>query len=219
MWTAAVALSAADAAAGWSWLDAAEAERARSSSHQGPRSPRDRFVGARTRLRQIVAGYLDRPPAAIRVVPGDCPCGEVGRGRPVLVDGGGLQVSISHAGSFVAVALAWNAPLGVDIEQDAVHRPVDGPRLAARFFAPGEQEMVAAEPATFAQLWARKEAVGKALGTGIAHGGLARDVRTERVATGPGMAVVGVADVAVAGGYRGAVASPALPGTVVCDSY
>ncbi|MGH9093909.1 MAG: hypothetical protein ACRDXE_01985, partial [Acidimicrobiales bacterium] len=82
VWLAPSDLDTGEAAAGWAWLDNPERERA-----MGTRAgtTRDRFVGARTRVRQVVAGILDRPPESVGFVPRACPCGEADRGRPGLV--------------------------------------------------------------------------------------------------------------------------------------
>lgn len=213
VWVVPPGLDDGDAEAGWGWLDPAERQRA-----LGARSgaTRDRFVGSRTRVRQVVGSVLDRPPESVRFVARPCPCGQPDRGRPALDGSDGLEVSISHAGSLVAVALACDSAIGVDIEETSDRRPVDVHRIARRFFSAEEQELVASDPAAFSRLWSRKEAVGKATGAGVAHGGLARDARADRVPTGFGTPelVVGVVDLAVPDGYVGAVASAALPGTV-----
>ncbi|MCK9893457.1 4'-phosphopantetheinyl transferase superfamily protein [Frankia sp. AgB32] len=94
-----------------------------------------------------------------------------GRGRPLVVEPGGLQVSLSHAEAVVAAALSWDAPVGVDVER---LRPLADRRALARTaLAEAERQAVDELPdvlrdAQALRFWTRKEAVAKALGTGLA---------------------------------------------------
>lgn len=119
-------------------------------------------------LRRIVLSrYADIQPDAwrFRAEPG---------GRPVIAAPAGappLSFSVTHTEGLVACAVTWAREVGVDAE--AVGRPIDIGRLAARFFAP--QEAAALErldgPArvlAFFQHWTLKEAYLKARGLGLA---------------------------------------------------
>ncbi|MDN5781668.1 MAG: 4'-phosphopantetheinyl transferase superfamily protein [Luteimonas sp.] len=83
------------------------------------------------------------------------------------------DVSWSHSGERLLVALGRGVQLGADLE---LLRP--RPRalaLAERFFAPAETQLLAALPAAtreaaFVRLWCAKEAVLKAHGRGLAFG-------------------------------------------------
>lgn len=95
-------------------------------------------------------------------------------GRPWLGAGvDGFDVSWSHSGDRLLVALGEGVQVGADLERQ---RP--RPRaleLARRFFAPGETAWLEALPAparedAFVRLWCAKEAVLKAHGRGIAFG-------------------------------------------------
>ncbi|MBL1103057.1 4'-phosphopantetheinyl transferase superfamily protein [Streptomyces sp. 5-8] len=114
--------------------------------------------------RQLVTAYTSCPPDRQAWERDD-------RGRPLLVDPGGLHVSLSHAEAVVAAALSWDAPVGVDVER---LRPLaDRGALARTALSETERQAVDAlpEPLRDAQLlrfWTRKEAVAKALGTGLA---------------------------------------------------
>ncbi|TFC12429.1 4'-phosphopantetheinyl transferase superfamily protein [Cryobacterium algoritolerans] len=106
-----------------------------------------------------------------------CPtCGGADHGRPILGRAGGvagsgnrLDVSLSRAGSSVAVALSFSGPVGIDIESvDAVVRagfddvafnPVELAALA-------ELSVVDAGRARTA-IWTGKEAALKAIGVGL----------------------------------------------------
>lgn len=100
-------------------------------------------------------------------------------GRPRLAGAAlGWHVSVSHGRGLAAVALTRLGPVGLDVE---VVRPVPAVPLARRWFGPAETAWVAARPEAeqrdaFFWLWTRKEAVGKALGTGLRGGGTARGV-------------------------------------------
>jgi 4'-phosphopantetheinyl transferase len=91
-------------------------------------------------------------------------------GKPVVTSAPGYDVSLSHSGSFAAVALSRGAPVGVDIE---IRRPaLDIDNLAVATFAPSEmaawrQLDGASRLAAFLRFWCRKEAVLKAIGTGL----------------------------------------------------
>lgn len=87
-----------------------------------------------------------------------------------------LWVSISHSRRLVAVAASPSGPVGVDLED---RYPRDITALAHRWFAPAELSWMAGQPEeleAFLHLWTGKEAVGKALGTGLRNSGLGRQL-------------------------------------------
>ena len=95
-------------------------------------------------------------------------------GRPWFGAGvGGYDVSWSHSGERLLVALGEGVRVGADLERQ---RP--RPRalqLAQRFFDPGETAWLEALPEAerenaFVRLWCAKEAILKAHGRGIAFG-------------------------------------------------
>lgn len=148
----------------WSWrlvggdptLLSAE-ERDRAARFAFPRD-RDRFVAGRARLRAILGGYLGEAPGAVRFRHGAW-------GKPEV---DGPSFNLSHSGDRAMLAVAWDVPVGADIE--AV-RVVESD-LAQRAFAPGERRALAALPAeeqaaAFLRGWTRKEAYLKARGTGL----------------------------------------------------
>ena len=95
-------------------------------------------------------------------------------GKPfALVDGNPVPVSfnVSHSGVHGLIAFAERGRLGVDIEERRVPYDVDG--LADMVFAPGEMADIARAPGQqktdrFLTAWTTKEALLKALGTGLA---------------------------------------------------
>lgn len=105
-----------------------------------------------------------------------------------------FHFNLSHSGDRFLVALSRTGPVGIDIEKIADDAPYD---IASQVMTPGEQSLLMRMPAqdrrrTFYELWARKEAVAKAIGRGLAI-----DFRTIEVSDGMncdlGHAVVGLA--------------------------
>ena len=158
----------------WSaWLD----ERAASSvSHEvlsdGERSraqryrfvrDRDRFIECRAFTRRVLAAYLgiDPPQVAFTVTAG---------GRPGLDQQAGLSFNVSHADGRAVVAVAGAGDVGIDIERMR-HIP-DAVELATEFFSQREVAAIRSCPESsrsraFLAMWTRKEAVVKAIGTGL----------------------------------------------------
>jgi 4'-phosphopantetheinyl transferase len=130
-------------------------------------SPYRHGMPAETLVRPWLASALGAPANAL-ALPRDA------HGRPRLEPPhGDSDVSWSHSGECLLVALGTGVRLGADLEH---LRP--RPRalaLAERFFTAAETMALAALPAAmqelaFVQLWCAKEAVLKAHGRGIAFG-------------------------------------------------
>ncbi|HYC14275.1 MAG TPA: 4'-phosphopantetheinyl transferase superfamily protein [Stellaceae bacterium] len=128
---------------------------------------RHRFAWSHAVLRIVLAHYLGRAAAAVPFAPRSDP-----QARPRLLSGARLRVgfSLSHAGDFAAVAVARGEMLGVDVELPRDR--LDILAIAAAHFAPTETAMLQALAPTermgaFLRLWTAKEAVLKALGTGL----------------------------------------------------
>lgn len=124
---------------------------------------RDRmaFRAARAGLRRVLGLVTDRDPACLTFR-------QDAAGKPFLP--GGPSFNLSHSGDWALLGVTPAHPLGVDLE---AHRPVET-AVARRFFSPAEQAALRRLPITdwptgFFRLWTRKEAVVKALGTGLSH--------------------------------------------------
>lgn len=126
---------------------------------------KQRFLTGRALIRGVAAAELGISPKDVTI---DASCFDCGKphGKP-KVDG--LEVSISHSGDWVALALTDTTPVGVDVEEvrDA---EVDG--LAGIAFSPAELTVFervapADKKAAFFTYWSRKEAVVKATGKGM----------------------------------------------------
>ncbi len=137
-----------------------EAERARAARYAIDR-PREQFRAARTALRIVLGAYLRIEPDAVALtVEPD--------GKPTLTEGN-LHFNVTHSGERGLIAVARRR-VGVDLEQLRRMENADG--LVERFFGPEEREQYRELPhdlklAGFFRGWTGKEALLKAVGTGI----------------------------------------------------
>lgn len=147
-----------------------EHERARGDSFVRRRDA-FRYLAAHVLLRQALAAHLRVPPAQIRYARASCPnCGRA-HGRPRVVADRAPHFSLSHSGGMVLAAVAPESvgPLGIDVQ----HSPsLSTAELCAHLLHPAERtELERASDqqraGTFGQIWARKEAYLKAIGTGL----------------------------------------------------
>jgi 4'-phosphopantetheinyl transferase len=151
------------------WLD--ETERGR---FDRLRKVEDRrvFVTSRMLLKTMVGRLADTPPELVRLAYG-CPrCGR-SHGRPVVVaphTAVRWHVSMSHTSRQVIVAATDAGPVGVDVERTAasVFEGFDGVALTNAERTEIERCAPSARAKARAVYWARKEAVLKATGFGLA---------------------------------------------------
>ena len=135
------------------------------------RDPRDRsrFIAGRAQLRQVLGDCLGRPPGALQFIPSP-------EGKPSLEGDSGappLHFSVAGSEALGLLAVRTDAEIGVDVER--VRPMADLPALARRMLGADEHreyEMIpkARREARFFEYWVRKEAVAKALGTGLREG-------------------------------------------------
>lgn len=121
------------------------------------------FALCRGMLRLVLARRLGASPRALSFEKGPF-------GKPRLADArhAALRFNVTHSGGVALVALAVEREVGVDIE--AVRPIEDLEDLARSTFSELEWQAIAAAPdktAVFFAIWARKEAVVKALGLGL----------------------------------------------------
>ena len=151
-------------------LDHAERERWTAYRRDADRA---RFLVGCVLAKAVVAARTGQRPAQVSF---DRACRQCGKphGKPAVL-GGGPELSVSHSGDLVAVAVA-TAPVGVDVEQlDGRARELDvgDPAALSRMVLAGEEQaaLAAVEPAgrarAFLVAWTRKEAVTKARGDGL----------------------------------------------------
>ena len=91
-------------------------------------------------------------------------------GRPYL-DGADLDISISHTEAWCACAASDSSQskIGIDIE-NCLFSSDEAKKIARRFFSIGEQKLLNEskdESKTFLEIWTKKEALKKRLGTDI----------------------------------------------------
>lgn len=127
-----------------------------------------RFLTGRTLIRAIAGLRLGVEPERVVL---DSSCYDCGKphGKPRVVGDGAPEVSISHSGSLVALAVVEGTPVGVDVEQI---RAAEVGELARIAFSAGERSAFEAlseaeRQGAFFTYWARKEAVVKATGKGM----------------------------------------------------
>lgn len=163
-WVASPDRAESDRGLRWlSLLDASELERYK--RYRLARSKAEHLT-AHALLRQALAATSGTSPTDFRFEPGS-------HGKPEIVAPPlprRLEFNISHTRGLVACALAWERPLGIDVEH--VDRKVDFVPLARRYFAAPEiAELEAREGEAkrrrFFELWTIKEAYLKARGAGL----------------------------------------------------
>lgn len=101
----------------------------------------------------------------------DKPLAAFGRTKscaPYLADGAGA-ISLAHSARLAVCAWSDEGKIGVDVEP-LDRRVARAEEIAYHYFSTGEQALLAASPdrdTVFLRIWTRKEALGKALGTGL----------------------------------------------------
>jgi 4'-phosphopantetheinyl transferase len=148
-------------------LDATERERAARRKDPGQRG---RFLAARVMQRLVPSWYVPG------VAPRDWRFEAGAHGRPRFAaqfDSLGLHFNLSHTQDHLALAVAREPVIGVDIEK--IEARASLPRIAARYFTSGEAQALAAlppgeRPRRFFGLWTLKEAWLKATGEGLGAG-------------------------------------------------
>jgi 4'-phosphopantetheinyl transferase len=128
---------------------------------------RNRFMVARAILRKILADCLDRA---------DEPRGRMLRfgygayGKPFLLDDPQLCFNVSHSEDLIVIAATRVGDVGIDIERQRLMKDMDG--IANLVFSDAERAAIfgcppAARAMVFYRIWTRKEALIKAMGSGL----------------------------------------------------
>lgn len=126
---------------------------------------RQRYRQSHAALRLVLGHTLDAPPLDLRFATS-------ATGKPHLIRTGrpALHFNLSHSGRHALIGIASESEIGVDVE---AIRPIGDPLAIARpHFHPDEITDLTRLPApdrdaAFFRCWTRKEAVVKALGTGL----------------------------------------------------
>ena len=132
---------------------------------------RARYLAAHALARIVLAGHLGVAATELGLSSVCRHCGGTDHGKPRLAAGGGIEFSLSHSGGRVVLAVARGAAVGVDVERLDARRNIPG--LIPAVLSAAEQPVVAALPeaaraAAVLRYWARKEALLKATGDGLA---------------------------------------------------
>ncbi len=127
-------------------------------------APRVQFILARGFLRQTLAAYLQVSPSSISF-------GTTGNEKPILIGNAGLHFNLSHTATAIALAVAGDREVGIDVEQIKSRRSLMN--IAQHQFHKEEQADLerATEVdklSTFYRIWTCKEAYLKGLGQGFA---------------------------------------------------
>jgi len=138
-------------------------EQARAAAFVFERDRR-RFVAAHGLMRRLLGTCVQQPPAALRFM-------QQPRGKPELVPHGPpLHFNLSHSQGWALLGASWEAPLGVDIEQqrelpewhEIARSNFTRAELGACLACAPPQQLEA-----FYGTWVRKEAFIKATGGGL----------------------------------------------------
>jgi 4'-phosphopantetheinyl transferase len=128
------------------------------TSHAGAK---ERFRRGRVLLRNILGRTLGVKPRGVAIT-----LGEYGKPR---LSAGDLQFNLSHTEGVLILALSKRV-IGIDVERPSAERDIDG--LVERYFSEIEIEQydeipTELQPLAFMRGWTCKEALLKALGTGV----------------------------------------------------
>jgi 4'-phosphopantetheinyl transferase len=138
-------------------------ERKRASRFRFARD-RDRFVGARGLLREILARYLNTTPGRLRF-------GYGAQGKPFLAGQSTLRFNVSHSFDAMLLAVAHTREVGVDLEgvrnsgvatEETYNMVLSEPEKQALARFGGDDRRM-----TFLRFWTLKEAYIKADGRGV----------------------------------------------------
>ncbi|KAB0633065.1 4'-phosphopantetheinyl transferase [Burkholderia stagnalis] len=176
-----------------------------------------RSAGTRIALRDVLGARLGIAPRDVVIAVGEA-------GRPALdpVHRASLDFNVSHAGDHALIA--WSAACRVGIDIERADRAIDWRGLSREVCAPGEAAYLddqpdAARADAFMRVWAAKEALLKALGTGIAGGLKAFAVVPPRDAATPAVEIVAPAAPAAGVAAFDAAWLDAAPGYAACVAW
>jgi 4'-phosphopantetheinyl transferase len=156
-------------------------------------------------VRAILGAYVGSDPARIRLAAGP-------GGKPRLEPGseaGWLRFNLSHTRGRALLGLARDREVGVDVERIASDRAIS--TIADELFSPREAAVLRSFPPSaripaFFRLWTRKEAVLKAIGTGLGLGPALDEIEVlSRTVAARGVSWA-LRDVNVGPGYAAALA-------------
>jgi len=140
----------------------AQAERERATRFVFDRD-RQRFIAGRVAMRQVLSQYTGIAAAGLALT-------EERYGKPLLACASDVTFNLTHSGGTGLLAISRGTEIGIDLERLVL--PADPHKLAASVFTTEECRILktladSQLAAAFFACWTRKEAVLKALGTGM----------------------------------------------------
>ncbi|MFI8518809.1 4'-phosphopantetheinyl transferase family protein [Streptomyces sp. NPDC085481] len=129
------------------------------------------YSSAHIALRRLLGAYLDTAPAELVFGRAPCPCCDEPHGRPVLeTPESTLHFSLSHGNGMALIGVS-PLPIGVDVERVPTGETA---RVCFPALHPDERSELGGaadgvDAVSFGQLWTRKEAYLKGIGTGLAR--------------------------------------------------
>ena len=123
---------------------------------------RTRFIVARGLLRYLLSAYLNKTAEDILFQYGP-------QGKPTVADSS-VQFNVSHSDDRVLIGIGYHHPIGVDVEH--MTRSIEVDSIATRFFTVNEARQIhalsgVAQRRAFFNVWTRKEALLKTIGSGL----------------------------------------------------
>jgi 4'-phosphopantetheinyl transferase len=163
LWLGDLAATEVDCPQFWRILDQAEQQHALTIRNG---EIHKRYVEVRARLRLLLGDTVNAAPEQLRI-------GKSEYGKPYLLDYPNLAFNLSHSGNKLAIAIAYDCAIGIDIECCKPRLSLTA--LAEKCFSEEElsywrQLRETERTYAFYQFWTRKEAFVKATGRGIALG-------------------------------------------------
>lgn len=121
---------------------------------------KERYLATRYLIREIISELTNIDPAAIEF-------GKTQKGKPFLKKTPEIRFSISHSNSRIAIAVSKGYECGCDIEEIDPEK-INNDLIQAHFH-PNEILLIENEKrdTSFYHCWTRKEALFKAIGTGL----------------------------------------------------
>jgi len=121
------------------------------------------WISWRAGLRQVLGSYLDMAPSAVPIRTD--PAGKPRLAKPHQ----GLHFNLSHSPNLAAVIVSGDGPVGIDLEP--LDRAASLPECRDEFCHPDEIARLPEDPPALGrallEIWVAKEALLKALGTGL----------------------------------------------------
>jgi 4'-phosphopantetheinyl transferase len=152
-------------------------EQARADKYVTGKKSRE-FIITRSALRNILGHVLNEDPRRFEFT-------YTGQGMPALspaTPNQNISFNVSHSFDMSLIAITLEQPVGIDVEK--VRGDIDYEKLALRYFSDNEYKAIMKyddeqRVHAFFATWTRKEAIVKAMGTGIASGLKSFDVSVD----------------------------------------